>query len=155
MKPDEGKDDASAAPAMSSAAAKKIAEDVKEFFGIRSLDEAESYFSSLPAEYHAQLVEKLLVASLESKLQDVELVGSLFRRARERGLCSVEALEEGFVPAAEMLDDIAIDAPKAFDLIAVMMRGAGFDQDEGPRARIVGKSMDSERLLRLLTWRCR
>jgi len=148
---DEG-DASSAALSMSTAdAEKKIGEDTKEFFGIRSLVEAESYFSTLPAEHHFRLVEALLMASLESKMQDAELVGSLFERAREKGLCSVEALEDGFTPAAEILGDVAIDAPKAFDLMAIMMRGAGFDQDEERRARIAGKCMDSEKLVGLLT----
>ena len=33
-------------------------------------------------------------------------------------------------PPAEILDDIAIDVPKTFNLMAIIMKGAGLDKDE-------------------------
>jgi translation initiation factor 4G len=65
----------------------------------------------------------------------------------EKNLCSPESFQEGFIPTAEILDDIAIDAPKAFDLMAIMMFGAGLDKDEERYSRIADKLEDNDRLL--------
>ena len=129
---------------------KKIAEDIKEFFSIRNIDESEEYFSKLPSEHHHRLVDKMVSKAIESKEVDGKLVADAFARANEKNLCSISSLEEGFLPIAELLDDIAIDAPKAFQIMATMMKGAGLDKDEERRTRIAQKSMDSDKLLGLL-----
>ena len=129
---------------------KKIAEDIKEFFSIRNIDESEEYFSKLPSEHHHQLVDKMVSKAIESKEADGKLVADAFARATEKNLCSIAALEEGFLPIAELLDDIAIDAPKAFQIMATMMKGAGLDKDEERRDRIAQESVDSDKLLGLL-----
>jgi translation initiation factor 4G len=130
---------------------KKIDEDIKEFFAIRNVDEGEDYFDKLPAEFRHKLVDKIVTRAIESKEADAQLAADLFARAVKKGLCSAEAFEQGFIPIAEMLDDIAIDAPKAFNLMALMLKGAGLASDEERRARIAEKSMDSDKLLALLS----
>ena len=146
---DEGGDDS--LPTMSEAEAnKKIAEDIKEFFSVRNIDESESYFTKLPSEHHHRLVDKMVSKAIESKEADGRLVADAFARAAEKKLCSISAFEEGFLPVAELLDDIAIDAPKAFQIMATMMKGAGLDNDEERRTKIAQKSMDSDKLLELL-----
>jgi len=124
----------------------KIDEDVKEFFGIRLLDEAESYFSSLPNEHRHRLVDTLVMKSIEMKEPDVKLVGDLFIRAREKDLCSPAVFEEGFNGLAELLDDLAVDIPKAWQYFAILLKGSGLDQDEERYARIAEKTMDADRL---------
>jgi translation initiation factor 4G len=131
-------------------ASKKIAEDIKEFFSVRNIDESESYFTKLPSEHHHRLVDKMVSKAIESKEADGKLVADAFTRAAEKKLCSISAFEEGFLPVAELLDDIAIDAPKAFQIMATMMKGAGLDNDEERRTKIAQKSMDSDKLLELL-----
>lgn len=146
---DEGGDDL--AQAMSEAEAnKKIAEDIKEFFSVRNIDESEEYFTKLPPEHHHRLIEKMVSKAIESKEADGKLVAGAFARAVEKDLCAVSAFEEGFLPIAEALDDIAIDAPKAFQIMATMMKGAGLDKDEERRTKIAQKSMDSDKLFELL-----
>ena len=147
---DEGGDDVP--PAMSEAEAnKKIAEDIKEFFSVvRSIDESEHYFTNLPSEHHHRLVDKMVSKAIESKEADGKLVADAFARAVEKNLCSISAFEEGFLPVAELLDDIAIDAPKAFQIMAIMMKGAGLDKDGERRTKIAQKSMDSNKLVELL-----
>jgi translation initiation factor 4G len=136
-------------PSMSETdALKKIGNDVKEFFAIRNLDEAEDYFTKLPSAHRHLLVEKLVTFAIESKEADAKLVGDIFAQASEKNLCSASAFEEGFIPVAELLDDIAIDAPKAFDLMAIMLRGAKLGDES--KNKIAGKSMDSDKLLALL-----
>ncbi|TFY60150.1 hypothetical protein EVG20_g7524 [Dentipellis fragilis] len=127
-------------------AKKKIDEDAKEFFSIRSIDEAENYFSALPSAHHFRLVDKLAMQAVESKATDAELVANFFKRAREKDLCTPAAFEEGFMPLAEIIDDVAIDAPKALELFAVMVKGAGLHEDEERRTRIAEKSTDSAKL---------
>ncbi|TBU40170.1 hypothetical protein BD309DRAFT_1003254 [Dichomitus squalens] len=149
---DEGEEESSGAPSMSESEAKtRIEEDSKEFFSIRDLEEAEVYFTKLPSEHRHLLVDKLVTKAIESKEADAQLVASLFDRAHSRNLCSPTSFEEGFLPTAEILDDIVIDAPKALDLFAIMVKGTHLHEDEERRTRLADKSMDKDKLLELLT----
>jgi translation initiation factor 4G len=130
---------------------KRIDEDLKEFFAIRNVDEGEDYFEKLPAAHHARLVEKVVSRAIESKEADAQLAADLFARAVEKELCTPDAFERGFLPIAELLDDIAIDAPKAFNLMALMLKGAGLADDEERRGRIAEKSIDADKLIALLS----
>ncbi|TFK23170.1 hypothetical protein FA15DRAFT_670779 [Coprinopsis marcescibilis] len=140
-----------AVPEMSaSEAAKKIDEDIKELFAVRNIDEAEVYFTALPLKFHHTLVDKVVNKAVESKAADSDLVATFFERASSKQLCSAAAFEEGFLPIAEFLDDIAIDAPHAFKHFANMVKGAKLDSDA--QGRIAEKSGDgSEKLLALLS----
>ncbi|KAF9450127.1 ARM repeat-containing protein [Macrolepiota fuliginosa MF-IS2] len=140
-----------AAPAeMSEAVAdKRVRECSKEFFGIRNLDEAEVYFTDLPAQYHHKLVDELVSAAVESTEANAQLVSDLFTRAVSKSLCSPASFEEGVTPVAEVIDDITIDVPKAFRLFAIMIKGAMFDGER--RLRLASRSMDSDKLLGLLS----
>ena len=140
-----------APPALSEAETKaKIEEDTKEFFSIRMLDEAESYFTTLPTEHRHWLIDSLVTKSIEMKEPDVALVGELFVRVREKDLCSPDAFEEGFNGLADILDDLSVDIPKAWTYFAILLRGSGLDQDEARRVRIAEKTMDADKLNRLL-----
>ncbi|KZP10650.1 hypothetical protein FIBSPDRAFT_872336 [Athelia psychrophila] len=146
----EVEESGAAADSMSEADAKKhLDQDSKEFFAVRNLDEAEDYFQKLTPEHRFRLVDKLVNTAIESKAADAQLVSDFFARAHSKDLCSEASFEEGFMPIAELLDDIAIDAPKAFDLMAVMVKGASLSEDA--RGRIAAKSVDSEKLLALLS----
>lgn len=151
---DEGGDGSTQAegPTMPEAhALRLISEDIKELMSVRNVDEAEDYFIKLPGEHRHLLVDKLLMHALEAKEHDVDLVAKVFSRAASKDLCSPAAFEKGFAPAAEMIDDIAIDAPKAFGFFVKLIQGAGLDKDEERRTRLASKSMDSDRMLQLLT----
>ncbi|KAF8176531.1 hypothetical protein BJ912DRAFT_930637 [Pholiota molesta] len=127
-------------------AKKKIAEDTKEFFGVRNLEEAEVYFTALPAVHHHKLVDSLVSKAVESKEADAQLVADFFARSTDK--VSSAAFEEGFSGLAEFIEDIAIDAPKAVQLFVLMIMGAKLDEET--RARIAAKSSDSDKLLALL-----
>ncbi|KAG1727736.1 hypothetical protein EDB19DRAFT_1749441, partial [Suillus lakei] len=71
---------------------KQIDEDVKDFSDV--------YITDVPHEHRLRLMNKLVASAFESKETDAWL---------------------GFMSTAEFLDDIAIDAPKAFDYMAVML----------------------------------
>lgn len=147
---EDGEVEESSTGAMSEAdATKRVKEDSKEFFGVRNLDEAEDYFRNLTPEHRWRLVDKLVNTAIESKLTDAQLVGAFFAQAASKDLCSAASFEQGFESIAELLDDIVVDAPKAFDLMAVMMKGASLGEEA--RGRIAGKSMDSDKLLALLS----
>lgn len=150
MPPPDKLGQASVSSLSKEAAVTKIAQYIKEFFVIRLLDKAESYFGQLPAEHRFRLVKKLTWVAIRSKVTDALLVADLFTRARAKNLCSPSCFEEGFRPIAELLDDIAVDASNAYDLFSVLMKSAGLDKDEERRAQIVMKLMDSDRLVMLL-----
>lgn len=130
-------------------ALKKISEDSKEFFGVRNFDEAEVYFTNLPPIHHFRLVDKLVSSAIENKESEAQLVAEFFTRAATKKLCTAAAFEDGLSPISEVIDDIAIDAPKAFDLFAIIVKGAGLEEDR--RTRLASKSMDNHRLLALLS----
>ena len=155
--PEHGSEDEVESPVadaavMSDADAKKtIDEDVKEFFAVRNLEEADNYFQRLPAAHHHSLVDKLVSLSLESKESDAQLVTDFFKRAKDQHLCENKAFEDGFTPIVEFLDDIAIDAPMAYKYMANMIRAVEFSEEE--RTRIASKLPDSSasKLLALLS----
>jgi translation initiation factor 4G len=64
-------------------------------------------------------------------------------------LCSSASFEAGFTLVAEILDDIAIDAPMAFTLMAIMMNGPALDTEQ--QARIASKSEEPAKLLDLMS----
>ena len=150
---DEGAEESvSGSASMTEAEAKtRIKEDSKEFFSVRDLEEAEVYFTKLPSEHRHLLVDKLVGTAIESKAADAQLVADLFARAVSRNLCSPASFEEGFMPTAEIIDDIVIDAPKAMDLFATMIKGAHLHEDEERRTRLASKSMDQDKLVALLS----
>ena len=130
------------------AAMKKISEDLKEFFAVRNLEEAEVYFSGLPPQHHHFLVEKIVSNAVESKEDDAKLVSQFFSLAVTKELCSAASFVEGLTPVADIIDDIAIDAPKAFQLLAMIVKGASLDQER--LTNLASKSLDSEKFLALL-----
>jgi translation initiation factor 4G len=65
------------------------------------------------------------------------------------GQCTLEPFEEGFMPMAEFLDDIAIDAPNAFVHMAIMLKGAGFEKEPERLQRIASKLGDGDGLISL------
>jgi translation initiation factor 4G len=128
----------------------KIEEDTDEFFSIRRLDAAESYFSSLPPEHRHWLVGALVTKSIEMKEPDVILISDLFVLVREKELCNPTVFEKGFNGLAEGLDDLSVDIPKAWSYFATLLRGSGLDQDEKRLKRMAEKTMDPDKLNRLL-----
>lgn len=127
-------------------AAKKIAEDTKEFFGVRSLKEAEFYFTALPVQHHPKLVDSLVSKAVESKEADAQLVADFFARSTNK--CSAIAFEKGFSDIAETIEDIAIDAPKAVQHFVVMLKGAKLDGKTN--TRIAARSSGNEIFIALL-----
>jgi translation initiation factor 4G len=99
----------------------KIAEDAKELWNVRNLNDAESYFVALPSEHRHLLVNELVTKALESKEDDVKLVSDVFSRVAESSACSPSSFEEGFAPSLEFLDDIAIDSPQAYIVTARLL----------------------------------
>ncbi|KIJ38678.1 hypothetical protein M422DRAFT_60796 [Sphaerobolus stellatus SS14] len=102
----------------------KINENAKEFWAIRDLDEAEHYFIGLPQAFRGGFIDKLVGTALERKDVDAALLGQLFGRAHEKGICKDDVLEGGFLLNIEFIADIAIDVPAAYKLMAIMLKGS-------------------------------
>ncbi|KAG6902772.1 hypothetical protein C0995_011920 [Termitomyces sp. Mi166 len=130
-------------------ATKKIEEDLKEFFAVRNLDEAEVYLTNLPAVHHFRLIDKFTSRAIESKEAEAQLLAEFFKCAVEKELVTSEAFEAGFLPIAEIIDDVAIDAPKAFTYFATVVKSAGLDDER--KVRLASKSLDEQKLLDLLS----
>ena len=129
-------------------AVKKIGEDVKEFFMVRNTNE-EAYFTDLPPKFRSKMVEKLVAKAVEAKEADATLLAQFFAHASSKDACSPEAFEEGFLTIAEFIDDIIYDAPKALELFAIVLKGAGLDENR--RSTIAAKSLENhDKLLGLL-----
>jgi translation initiation factor 4G len=105
---------------------------------------AEVYFTNLPNEHGFHLVEKLIASALESKDTEAQLVANFFDRAVTKDLCTPSSFDEGFLLVSEILDGIAIDAPKAFKFMAMTLKGVGVNKDEERRTRIVSKLETTE-----------
>lgn len=136
-------------PEMSEVTAmKKIDEDVKEFFMVRNVHE-EGYFTDLPPKFRSKVVEKLVGRVVEAKEGEAQLLAQFFTHASSKDACTPDAFEEGFSAIAELIDDIIPDAPKALELFAIVLKGAGLDEDR--QSRIASKSSDNtDKLLGLL-----
>ncbi|KAG1802922.1 uncharacterized protein HD556DRAFT_1437982 [Suillus plorans] len=128
----------------------KIDENAKEFFAVRNLQKADEYFPNIPEEHRFRLVDKLVASALEGKEVDARLVSDLFAQAMRNGQCTLEGFEKGFMPMAAVLDSIAIDAPRASAYMAIMLRGAGFQNEPERLRRIVSKLKDGDRLVSLV-----
>jgi translation initiation factor 4G len=70
-----------------------------------------------------------VLSAIESREDDAKLVSQFFALAVTKELCSAASFEQGLLPVAEVIDDIAIDAPKALQLLAIMVKGAELDQE--------------------------
>jgi translation initiation factor 4G len=122
------------------AAETKIKEDVKEFFAIRSIDEAEAYWTALPAAHHHRLIDKLISQAVEAKEADAQLVADLFKSVVSKELCASDAFERGFVNIANFIEDIAIDAPKAVTFFGRIVKAVELDEEQ--RRRLADKASE-------------
>ncbi|KAG6913758.1 hypothetical protein DXG01_004491 [Tephrocybe rancida] len=128
----------------------KAAEDTKEFFAIHNFEDAELYFTALPPVHHFRLVQKLTSRAIEAKQSFVQLLAELFARVAEKQLCSPAAFEQGFMPIAELIDDITIDAPNAFTSLATVVKSAGLDEESN--GRVAAMSVDAAKFLELISY---
>jgi translation initiation factor 4G len=106
----------------------KVEEDLREFMQIRDLDEAVGYFESLPSDMRYLLVDKF-VTKMDSKESDVVLICELFERVASSGLCPMEVFEQGFAPTIEALEDISLDVPSAYAVVARLLRASKLSRE--------------------------
>ncbi|KAJ8696973.1 hypothetical protein PTI98_006792 [Pleurotus ostreatus] len=107
----------------------QINENFNELLGLRNSDAAEEYFSNWPPSRHEDLVRALVLKAIESREAGVTLIARVFARAVSKNLCTRTAFEQGFSRVAQSLEDIVIDAPKAWDFLDTMAKGAGLTEE--------------------------
>lgn len=110
------------APAPAAAAARFSPEELKrktvalldEYFGIRILDEALQCIEELksPA-YHPEVVKQAISLGLDKSPPCVEPVTKLLQYLFEKKIFYLTVLGTGFTSFASLLDDLAVDLPKA------------------------------------------
>ncbi|KAK0195864.1 armadillo-type protein [Armillaria mellea] len=145
--PDDASSEAKPVKMTNKIAKKKIEKNIKKFSTVRNLDEAEVYFTQLPAKHHPLLVDKFISFAVKSEA-DAQLVAELFSRASTKNLCTIADFQNGFAGVIQLLDDIATAAPMAFKLMAIMMKGPAFDAEQ--RTCLASKT-SSAKLLELLS----
>ncbi|KAH8104331.1 hypothetical protein DFH11DRAFT_1763000 [Phellopilus nigrolimitatus] len=118
---EEGENREKAESSISKEQSEKKIDQNRAFFAIRNLDEAEDHFTVLSTEHHHMS-------------RTLHLTESMFARIIREG-------------PAELLDDTALDAAKAFDLMVIMMEGAKLDKER--RTPIASKFMDDDKPLSL------
>jgi translation initiation factor 4G len=101
----------------------RVEEDVKELFQIHDLTEGIRYFETLPGEYRHLLVDKV-ISKIDAKESDVSFIEQLFTRVVDAGMCNEETFERGFAPTTMVLDDISVDVPTAYVVIARLLLAA-------------------------------
>lgn len=111
-------------PAVSPEQIKKIEEDVKELFAIRNIEESETYFTNLHAHQRPTLIDKIVSRVLESKEADAVFVAKVFQHATDEGHVAEDRWDEGFSGTMEFLEDISVDAPAAYKLMAILLKGS-------------------------------
>lgn len=124
-------------------AKRRVANDVKEFMEIKSIDEGKMALEGLPAKRRAAFVHALAEVALNRKLAEVELVGELFEASREAALLDDDAFAEGFKDHVAYLDDIAVDVPNAYDFVARLLISSGLAQE---RVEALSDTMEGEGL---------
>ena len=73
-------------------------------------------------------------------------------KAPEVGFCCPEGFEKGFTAAAHFLDVAATRYNRAYHLMAIMLKSAGFDKEEEMVIRIASKVKESKKLVQLTLW---
>jgi translation initiation factor 4G len=126
----------------------RIVENSDDFFNRCNLEEADVYFIRLPKEHRFRLVEKLIAHALSVNYEaDARLVSYFFAQVASNGQCTSDIFEKGFMPMACLLDEVAINFPMAYYYMAVMLKGAGFENEPERLLRIASKLKDSNNLL--------
>jgi len=126
---------------------------VETFFTLRDPEEARVYLTSLPQELRFQFVIELVAYALKTDEADARLVSNFFVQAASNGQCTPNIFEKGFMPIAGRLDKYAINFPKAYYYMAMMLQGAGFENEPERLKRIVSELEDSDKLLSHLSLR--
>ncbi|KAI3803092.1 hypothetical protein L1987_31241 [Smallanthus sonchifolius] len=93
---------------------KKMVSLLEEYFSVRMLDEALQCLEELKApEYHSQFVKEAVSLALEKSFPCVEPLAKLLDHLLTNKVLSQTDLRTGFMSYGSLLDDIAIDLPKA------------------------------------------
>ncbi|GJJ08614.1 hypothetical protein Clacol_002833 [Clathrus columnatus] len=111
-------------PLDSKKAKTKIGEDLKEFWALKNFDEADSYISKCSHSYRSLFIDQLIASTLERKELEASIAGELLTRWATNGLCPPSVMEKGFEAQLEFIDDIAIDVPAAYRLVAILLKGS-------------------------------
>lgn len=109
---------------------RSIDNSVKEYLGVRNIDEGKETFSALPERFRGELAKAFIVKVVDGKAQDVEAVAKLFEAISEASLVPQTAFRDAFVPTVTDLEDIATDAPKAFNNVADLMAAADLSEED-------------------------
>lgn len=115
---------------MDEATKRSIENSVKEYLGVRNIEEGKATFSDLPEQHRGELVKAFIVKVVDGKAADVDAVVNLFEAVASASIVPAAMFREAFVPTVTDLEDIATDAPKAYSNTANLMAAADLSDED-------------------------
>ncbi|KAJ9123516.1 hypothetical protein QFC24_003730 [Naganishia onofrii] len=116
---------------------RKIKNDVEELWGIKDIggtrkpSDVAEYFESLPESARVKLAKKLVDDVFRiAKQKDTDVVVEGFKLAVEQDVLTASQAKEALMPTVELLDDLSVDIPLAYDFTAQLMAAAKLPQSE-------------------------
>lgn len=115
---------------MTEAIRRSIDNSVKEYLGVRNVEEGKATFSELDEPFRGELAKAFITKIIDGKAVDIDAVVKLFAAVGEESIVPSPQFRDAFVQAATDLEDIATDAPKAFETAGRLMAAAALSEDD-------------------------
>lgn len=109
---------------MDEATKRSIDNSLKEFLAVRDIEEGKATFESLAQAHRGELAKAFIAKVVDGKQVDITATTELFKAVAEAELLPEPSFRDAFVPTVTDLEDIATDAPKAFNTIGQLMVAA-------------------------------
>lgn len=109
---------------------RSIKNSVDEYLGVKMIDEGKATFSALPERHRGELVKAFVVKAVDGKKDVVETILNLLDAVSDDNLVPQEAMRDAFVQTVTDLEDIATDAPKAFDNVGALMDACNLSEQD-------------------------
>lgn len=109
---------------MDEATKRSIDNSVKEFLNVRDIAEGKATFEALPRAHRGELAKAFIGKVVDGKQLDVKSVTELFKAVAEDNVIPSPFFRDAFTATVTDLEDIAMDAPRAFETIGQLMVAA-------------------------------
>ena len=117
---------------MDEAVKRSIDNSIKEFLNIKNVEEGLATFEALPSRHRSELAKAFVIKVVDGKASDVDAVVKLFDAVSAASLIPQDLFRDAFIPTVTDLEDIATDAPKAYNNVGNLMSAADLsDEDLG------------------------
>ena len=126
----EDEDDDEGSAELDEKTERSIKNSVDEYLGVKMIDEGKATFSALRKSHRGELVKAFIVKAVDGKKDVVETILNLLDAVADDNLVPQEAMRDAFVQTVTDLEDIATDAPKAFDNVGALMDACNLSEQD-------------------------